>query len=725
MAGAQAAEGAGLPLQRYLEIAVYLLALTGFAALASTGGLDLPAVVFVTSALLIRGYLLATGQALVLTERWTTVLTVGYVIYYLADYLLISRSFISATVHLVLFVMVVRLFSPQRDRDHYFLSVISFLMVLAAAILTVDSVFLMTFALYMLTAVATVILMEMKLAAGRTQVQARAAAAETGRRLALSLARLSPLMVLLILAGAVAIFFALPRVSAGYLRSFSPRNEFAAGFSDQVQLGSIGEIQQSDAVVMHIAIDGDQRGGSDLKWRGVYLTRFDGKNWSSPRPQYIAARLAGGDFAVSPPDRKWQMPKLVRQAQSTVHYRVLMEPIGTNVFFLAPTPMELRGNYRMIALDDGGAVFDLDAERPVSRYEASSDVVRPWPAELRGASGPYPPEVEALYLEVPALDPRIRALAQQITAEFTNNYDRAAALEAYLRSRYGYSLQLPRTVPADPLANFLFERRQGHCEYFASAMAIMLRDVGIPSRLVNGFRNGEFNDLTSQYVIRASGAHSWVEAYFQGYGWVEFDPTPGRTVAAPAGWGRVALYVDAMRSFWREWVVNYDAGHQQSLGEQTARSTRERFAALRRWYRRRYAALLHGAREVQNSVAASPSRWVELAVVTVGLAFLAANVSGLRRWLARRRLAAHPQDSPTEAASIWYDRMTRSLARRGWRKSPLQTPQEFLGVIDDPAVRARVARFTRHYEGARFGNVAEDAQRLSALYEEISAAVGS
>jgi len=111
--------------------------------------------------------------------------------------------------------------------------------------------------------------------------------------------------------------------------------------------------------------------------------------------------------------------------------------------------------------------------------------------------------------------------------------------------------------------------------------------------------------------------------------------------------------------------------------------------------------------------------------VTVGLAFLAANVSGLRRWLARRRLAAHPQDSPTEAASIWYDRMTRSLARRGWRKSPLQTPQEFLGVIDDPAVRARVARFTRHYEGARFGNVAEDAQRLSALYEEISAAVGS
>src|SRR5262249_36211716 len=134
-----------LPLHRYLEISVYLLALTGFVALASTGGLDLPAIIFVSSALLIRGYLLTTGQRLIISERWTSVLTIGYVVYYLADFFLISRSFISATVHLVLFVMVVRLFSEQRDRDHYFLSVIAFLMVLAAAVLTVDSVFLTTF----------------------------------------------------------------------------------------------------------------------------------------------------------------------------------------------------------------------------------------------------------------------------------------------------------------------------------------------------------------------------------------------------------------------------------------------------------------------------------------------------------------------------------------------------------------------------------------------------
>ena len=113
-------------------------------------------------------------------------------------------------------------------------------------------------------------------------------------------------------------------------------------------------------------------------------------------------------------------------------------------------------------------------------------------------------------------------MAKQITASVDNNYDKAAAIERYLRTNFGYTLQLPRTVPHDPVANFLFDRKQGHCEYFASSMAIMLRTLGIPSRVVNGFRTGEFNDLTSQYLVRASNAHSWVEAYFPGYGWISF-----------------------------------------------------------------------------------------------------------------------------------------------------------------------------------------------------------
>src|SRR6185312_9285340 len=100
------------------------------------------------------------------------------------------------------------------------------------------------------------------------------------------------------------------------------------------------------------------------------------------------------------------------------------------------------------------------------------------------------------------------------------DYDKAAAIQDYLKSNFSYSLQMASERPADPLAYFLFERKQGHCEYFASAMAILLRTVGIPTRVVNGFRTGEYNDLTGQYIIRGRDAHSWVEVYLPAYGWV-------------------------------------------------------------------------------------------------------------------------------------------------------------------------------------------------------------
>jgi len=159
-AGPQSAAVLPAAIQRFLEVSLYALVLTGFATLASTGSLDLPTVLFTGSALALRGYLLATRQTLIIPERATALLTIGYAIFYLADFFFISGAFINATVHLVLFVMVVRLFSAQRDRDFYFLSIIAFLMVLAAAVLTVDCVFLVMFTCFALVAVVTVILME-------------------------------------------------------------------------------------------------------------------------------------------------------------------------------------------------------------------------------------------------------------------------------------------------------------------------------------------------------------------------------------------------------------------------------------------------------------------------------------------------------------------------------------------------------------------------------------
>jgi len=724
LVGSPQSEIAPLPtaVQRYFEIALYLLVLCGFATLVSTGGLDMSTVLLVSAALLFRLYLLATRRTWLIPESWTTTLTLGYVAFYLADYFVLSRAFVGATVHLVLFVMVVRLFSTKRDRDYYFLAIIAFLMVLAAAVLTVDSTFLLAFAAFMLMAVVTCILMEMRSAATKATVRANSSSDDLAyRRMAVSLAGASPALAFLILLGAAAIFFVLPRISNGYLSAFARSREISTGFSDQVQFGQIGEIQQSNSLVMHIQIDGDPHGVYDLKWRGVTLNLFNGKTWSNPHAQHVVTSLGGGRFILLPNRASWGRRQSAGPTQS-IHYRVLMEPLVTNVFFLAPTARLLQGNYGLLSMDNGDAVFDLDPEHPIGRYEATSDIAQPSPNELRTAADDYPPEILLNYLQLPPVDGRVVSLAKEITASAENNYDKTASVERYLRTKFAYTLQLPRTVPRDPVANFLFERKQGHCEYFAAAMAIMLRTLGIPSRVVNGFRTGEFNDLTSQYLVRASNAHSWLEAYFPGYGWMSFDPTPAAPAQMRSGLSRSMLYLDAMASFWREWVINYDAGHQYSLGREATRNSLQWFQQARNWGRRHHQALLAAARRTQQTMSDSPVKWSVAGGAMVLALVLAANARRLWRVFRNRRLAARPEKSPSLAATIWYERMTRMLARKGWRKFSAQTPAEFLTCIQDDAMRESVARFTRHYESARFGGSAEDAQHLPKVYQEISAA---
>src|ERR1700674_62110 len=286
-------------IDRYFIVSLYLLVLTGFGTLAGTGGLDLATGLLVGGALAFRGYLLTKRQTFGIPERWTTPLTILYFVFYASDYFLLSRSFLTATVHLVLFAVVIRMFSLRRERDYTMLAVLAFLMVLASAVLTVDSVFLFFFAGFMLMAVATFILMEMRRSGRASKFQARHSSdAHEHRHLAFSLARMTPALVLMILVGAAAVFFLLPRMSANYLGGYSFGNDLSTGFSDRVQLGQIGQIQQSNAVVMHIQIAGDDTGQSALHWRGVALSNFDGKNWSNPHEQYPLQREADGAFSV-------------------------------------------------------------------------------------------------------------------------------------------------------------------------------------------------------------------------------------------------------------------------------------------------------------------------------------------------------------------------------------------------------------------------------------------
>jgi len=711
---------APLAIERFFDASLYLLIATGFLTLASTGKLDLLSLIFIAAALIVRGVLLVRGREFKISERYTNYATLLYVLFYAADFFLLSGNFVYATVHLVLFIMVIKMFSARRQRDNLYLALLSFLMVLAAAVLTVDSTFFFAFLLFLILTATTFLSMEMKRSAEAASAQAREVpeASVLGRAVLVA----AVVLVISIALAAPLVFYVLPRTGNGYLSQLAQSNDVLTGFGNEVQLGQIGEIKQSSAIIMHVQIYGDTRGSfSNLKWRGIALGLFDGHKWSNPLMPVAVVRGASARFHLLPQSEAGPDPEISTRDSRThlmLTYRVIMERVATNVFFLAPFGKWIGGDYRSVTQDHAASVF---TDEPIGIYQAQSDISEIDPGLLRRASGEFPPEIALNYLQLPKLDARIAPLAARITAGKTNNYDRARAIEDYLGAHYGYTLKLSQTPPEDPLAEFLFIRKQGHCEYFASAMAIMLRTLHIPSRVVNGFRSSQFNDLTSSYIVRASEAHTWVEVYFPGYGWSTFDPTPpDPNPASLLRSSRMSLYLDALGEFWREWVINYDFNRQNNLQIRMFLVSRSnlfswRLAALRKYYK-----LLNSARP--TDLRRTLRRYGAILAGVVLLLLIAANSRKVLSSWRKHRIAAKPEQAPRAAASIWYERMTASLARRGCEKQPAQTPAEFVTSILDPELRRAVSIFTQHYHRARFGEMAEDARRLPELYEEVETA---
>jgi hypothetical protein len=358
------------------------------------------------------------------------------------------------------------------------------------------------------------------------------------------------------------------------------------------------------------------------------------------------------------------------------------------------------------------------------RYEGFSILPKVAPEKLRAASTDYPQEILSTYLQLPPLDPRIPQLASQITARARTPYDKTVAIESYLRTRFAYTLELTGKPGDDPLAHFLFETRAGHCEYFASAMAVMLRTLGIPSREVNGFLPGEYNDLGGDYIVRASDAHSWVEVYFPGSGWFTFDPTPPSSDDHSGLFSRLNEYMDWMELTWNEWVINYDFAHQATLAQNLQHESRSGNEVLRRWFAQKQQTGREWLKSWQ-------SRHDTLSIVLpVGLVFF---LVVLRfRWIGRgiRRLRLFWQLRKPQAnsanpqlASRLYAELLHLLERRGFPRRVSQTPLEFAAVVDVPALSPAVYEFTQIYAHARFGGAPCDTLRLRTLLEQVNAAV--
>ena len=688
---------AAVSVERFFQLSLLGLVACGYMAVAGSGYLDTPTMALTATGLLLRGLLVCGLVRWEISERAVTFATLGYSGFFVLDYFVLSREFLTPTVHLVFFLAVVKILSSRTARDDLYTAVIAFLELLAAAILSINFNFFLFLALYLLFAIAALTSGEIRRSLHKASTTARSGLRRFHPRLAL----LSVLVSLGILTLTAGLFFLLPRTADAAFSRLMAHEVYLPGFSNQVTLGEIGEIKTSSRPIMHIRIF-FREAPRGLKWRGGALAEFDGKRWSNPAP--LSQRLSAGAGHID------LVPRGFRQPGQYVNYDVELNEIDTNALFFAGIPEQLDLHQGTLLRTDTDS-YRLERNPPPGFHYSAYSVLQ-GPPELAPVPDPPPVLSEAdrgRYLQEPRLDPRISALAHTMAAGTASDLERARALEHQLRTGYGYTLDLPPREVSDPLAYFLFNRRKGHCEYFASAMAVMLRTLGIPARLATGFQSGVFNPITELWLVRASDAHTWVEAWIAGQGWTTFDPTPPDPGLHDFAFvAKLGLYLDAAETFWQDWVVSYDPGHQGTLAD--------RFLSVR-WF-----GPLSSLAGMDVHVAAWFRRFgLRIVVVLVMGGWIWLFVPPLIRLLKMRRRVERVRrgQGSVADATLLYQRMLHILRRHGYQKPPWFTPGEFAASLPRTPLSAAVTEFTSTYNALRFGSRTEVAPRLSVLLDAL------
>ncbi len=694
--------------ERFFQFSLLGLVTSGFLTVAGSGNLDGITIALTTAGLMLRALLILGFVRLHFSERAVNLATLAYAAFFAADYFLLSREFLGATVHLLFFLAVMKILTATSSRDHLYTAVIACLELLAGAILSASSNFFLFLALFLLFAIAALTTGEVR----RSLTVSVVTAQRPSERLSLRLGVLATLITTGILLLTGGLFFILPRTAEAAFAHLVAHHVLLPGFSNQVTLGQIGQIQTSSRPVMHVRIWSATRVGP-LKWRGATLTDFDGKRWTSPNRAPTRIEIEHEHVVLAPG---------VRPPGRRINFHVELDPMENDTLFFAGTPETLDLDARGIYVSDSGTIR---LGHPLSqgfRYDAWSLLDAP----PETAVPVYPPpvlplEARQLYLQLPPLDPRIAALAHNFAGTAPTELARARAIEARLRTDYTYTLELPSREPADPLADFLFTRKKGYCEYFASALAVMLRAEGIPARLATGFHNGVYNPVSGLWLVRASDAHSWVEAWIPGRGWSIFDATPPDFNPAGITWlSRISLYLDAADTFWQEWVMAYDLTRQGTLAfrmEQNARSLGNRWFHQFRGLRYRWEHRGDGW----------PPAWWSLRFTLIALGWLAgitflgfAIRTLLRRLRMRQRVERLRRGQARGAdATLLYHRMLYLLAKRGYQKPPWFTPAEFASSLPRTSLGEAVSEFTDTYNQLRFGGHATAAHKLSTLLDRL------
>ncbi|MBS1798124.1 MAG: DUF3488 domain-containing protein [Acidobacteria bacterium] len=608
---------------------------------------------------------------------------------------------------LILGLSVVKLIQKKADRDWLFLYLMAFFEVLLGAALSISPLYLGSLILYLFVSVLAIIGFEIRKSARLVRDSSDLNTSDRQPFLNQTPFRKLPAtavtLLFLIVAFAAPMFFMLPRVGGAGFGANQNGVTGLTGFSNNVRLGEIGRLQQSDEVVMRVRVEGEEKsvlGG--IRWRGVALDKFDNKNWSKTKeqPPNSIVKTENDLFRLDFSEKK----------NFTIQ-TVYLEPLDTDVLFALSRPVAIQGDFPQLRKDAYGAVSSYRNTMERISYKVFSDRSLPDVQTLRSDNAAYAAG-DVDYLQIPEkFDPRIGELASRIADGQTNRFDKARAVEQYLKTQLGYTLE-QKAGGDEPLADFLFNVREGHCEYFATAMVMMLRTQGIAARIVNGFQHGEYNEMAGVYVVKQKNAHSWVEVYFpKEKAWVPFDPTPfaGQSAGDSAAgmFGFLGKYIDALETFWIQYFVSFDNQEQQSLFRSVKNGFvdyQEKLTVLLNEYQEKIQEWwrdVRGDKGLQASARAVGFGVLYLALLALGIWFLMFAYRRLKKLGFWRRLSEWWKRRRETSIVEFYGRMEKVLARRGFRRAAWQTPLEFAGSLNMP----EAVSITEKYNRVRFGEI--------------------
>jgi len=671
-----------------------------FCSVAAGGELALPIVI---------AFPLVLGLAVVYGDRvaakyqwaWTALLVLAFGTE-LVLVILGNEDPVLAAAQFSVLLCMHRLWHRRSERDEHLLLLLSLLMVCAGAALSAELLFGVSFVAYAICGTWALALTHL-----RFEVERRS---EGPRRDVLPpslLARLAALAILG-LAGTALLFVAFPRMAFGGLRRHPAASRTAAGLSDQVMLSGHGTIADDPRVVLRIRSARDEEGMNllGMHWRARSFNVWTGNGWRARTEPGRRRVLSEAPAMRRDPDwraRRANVQSFEVEAVAGYSDGVILTPEGWPLaaFF----PHGFGGRPPRVFRTTSGDFFYTPLQSSDVQYVVNVDRSSPTHAELRGRGRNYPPEVAADLVVPPNLDPRIQALSRRLTAG-KDPADAAASVETWLSNALEYTRELSGDSH-DPIANFLFRTRKGHCELFSSAMVILLRAAGIPARNVTGYYGGIETD--SGYVaIRAGDAHSWVEVFFPGAGFVPFDPTPsaGRGARAEGMWARAVLAWDSLAQRWNRFVIDYDLGAQSRVLSTVGRGLA------------RVGERLRG-----KQGAATAFQWA----LPGGVAALLAGAAAFYFARRKRRVGTRGRTlsgDEARAQRLWLATRHR-LERSHVGLAPCAAVRETVEriAVQAPAAKAPVERIAEAVLAARWGGRALERREARELLESLDAAL--